>query len=321
MKKGEVYVGKVRELAFPNKGIATVDGVDVIVKNTLPGQEISFILNKNKTGLKEGRLVSVLARSGVERLEGCSVCDSCGGCVYQRIPYDEELKLKDKMACEILERALRQHAGTKDLLNGVYEGITGSPFIDGYRNKMEFSFGNAMKDGPITLGMHTPGHFMDVIDTPDCNIVDRDFRLIRERVLLFAKEKGLPFYHRYSNSGFLRNLLVRKGMKTGEILVDIVTTSGNGFDEEGFVRILMELSLEGRIAGVLHTIHDGVADAVINEHTSVICGRDHIFDEVLGLKFKISAFSFFQMQVVQRVLRLRRMLLAEEGSAKDGHDQ
>lgn len=312
MKKGEEYTGKVRELAFPNKGIATVDGVDVTVKNTLPGQEISFILNKNKTGLKEGRLLSVLERSEIETLDGCSVCDLCGGCVYQRIPYEEELKLKDKMARDIIDRALKQHGMTfreaadgesirKDVTEQgydpaefVYEGITGSPDTEGYRNKMEFSFGNAVKDGPITLGMHTPGHFMDVINTPDCNIVDSDIRLIRESVLLFAGEQGLSFYHRFSNSGMLRNLLVRKGIGTGEILVDIVTTSEERLDEAGFSEMLLELPLEGRIVGVLHTIHDGVADAVINESTSIIYGRDHIYDEVLGLKFKISAFSFFQ---------------------------
>ena len=296
MRRGESHEGKVRDLTFPNKGIATVDGVDVIVKNTLPGQEISFILNKNKPGLKEGRLLEVLKRSELETVTGCLVPDQCGGCVYQRLPYDEELKLKDKMARDILSCALKQHCDD-DLLHSIYEGITGSPVTEGYRNKMEFSFGNAVKDGPITLGMHVPGHFMDVIDTPDCNIVDGDFRRIRECVISFARERGLPFYHRHSNTGYLRNLLVRKGIRTGEILIDIVTTSGDEtgeLDETDFAGRLQELPLDGEIVGILHTLHDGVADAVINESTSVIYGRDHIFDEILGLRFRISAFSFFQ---------------------------
>ena len=308
MKKGETYVGKVRRLAFPNKGIAAAEGVDVTVKNTLPGQEISFILNKNKAGLKAGRLISVIKRSDIETEKGCEVCDQCGGCVYQRISYEEELRIKDKMAREILGRALKQHGdgagesgddkeaetGNIDIPDGIYEGITGSPEISGYRNKMEFSFGNAVKDGPITLGMHTPGHFMDVIDTPDCNIVDGDFRRIREYVIGYARERGLAFYHRYSNSGFLRNLLVRKGINTGEILVDVVTTTEGELDKEGFAEGLLSLELAGAVRGILHTFHDGVADAVINEKTSVIWGREYIYDEILGLRFKISAFSFFQ---------------------------
>ena len=316
MKKGEIYQGRIGKLSFPNKGIATVDGVDVVIKNTLPGQEVSFILSKNKAGLKEGRLLSVLERSETEILPGCSVCDQCGGCVYQRIPYEEELAIKDRMAREILGKALKQYENAHEMSDGtgedadgsrmdapcggaerlgkVYEGITGSPVMAGYRNKMEFSFGNAVKDGPITLGMHTPGHFMDVIDTPDCNIIDEDFRLIREAVLAYAKERGLSFYHRFSNTGYLRNLLVRKGINTGEILVDIVTTSEDGLDDKGFEERLRSLPLLGVLTGILHTIHDGVADAVINEGTSVIWGRDHIYDEILGLRFKISVFSFFQ---------------------------
>ncbi|MBQ7583630.1 MAG: class I SAM-dependent RNA methyltransferase [Lachnospiraceae bacterium] len=267
-------------------------------------------------------------------MEGCSVCDPCGGCVYQRIPYEEELALKDKMAREILTRALKQHGDRfseafgrpgeqgADILGGIYEGITGSPVTEGYRNKMEFSFGNAVKDGPITLGMHVPGHFMDVIDTPDCSIVDGDFRLVREYVLLFAKERELPFYHRYTNSGFLRNLLVRKGIKTGELLLDIVTTSDEELDVDAFVSGLLKLPLSGSLEGVLHTIHDGVADAVINEHTSVIYGRDHIFDEVLGLRFKISAFSFFQTNTLgAEVLyeRVREYVRYAVGRGSDTH--
>ena len=292
MKRGEIYTGKVRELAFPNIGKVSVEGADVVIKNTLPGQEISFILTKNKTGLKEGRLLELLKRSDIETEKGCSVCRICGGCVYQTISYEDELKLKEDMVIKILGKALEQFDPVK--FDQVYEGITGSPGIFGYRNKMEFSFGNAIKDGPLTLGMHVPGHFMDVTDTPDCNIVDGDFRMIRSFVSDFAADNALSFYHRYSNTGFLRNLLVRKGINTGEILIDIVTTSDGSLDGDAFAKGLRELPLKGGITGILHTVDDAVADVIKNEGTSVLYGRDHIYDEILGLRFKISAFSFFQ---------------------------
>ena len=284
-------MGKVRELLFPNKGIACVEDTDVIVKNTLPGQEVSFILNKNKPGLKEGRLLEIMKPSDMETEEGCSCHGQCGGCAYQTIPYEEELRIKEGMVLRLMGNALKNCPGED--LSAVYEGITPSPLVSGYRNKMEFSFGNAVKDGPLTLGMHVSGHFMDVLDTPDCNIVDGDFRLIREYVKEYADAKGLLFYHRYTNTGFLRNLLVRKGINTGEILVDIVTT-GDGDIGDDFTGGLLALRLSGEITGVLHTVNDSVGDAIKNEATSILYGRDHIFDRVLGLTFKITAFSFFQ---------------------------
>ena len=300
MKRGEIYTGEVRSLTFPDKGIACVEEAEVLVKGTLPGQEVSFVLSKNKTGLKEGRLLEVKRRSEAESLEGCSVCGRedlryrCGGCIFQTIPYEEELKLKDGMVREVLGKALKQHGYDEDRFDSLYEGITGSPEISGYRNKMEFSFGNAVKDGPLTLGMHVAGHFMDVLDTPDCNIVDEDFRRIREYCKNYALEKGLGFYHRGSNSGYLRNLLIRKGINTGEILVDLVTTSGEELNEADFIKGLLDLSMDGSLVGILHTVNDALADAVVNEKTTVLYGRDHVYDELLGLRFRISAFSFFQ---------------------------
>ncbi len=269
-----------------------MDGVDVIVKNTLPGQVVSFILNKNKAGLKEGRLVEVLEDSPMEKEKGCSVCRKCGGCVYQTIPYEEELKLKDGMAYSILEKALKPYEDIN--LDEIYEGVTSSPEHAGYRNKMEFSFGNEVKDGPTTLGMHVSGHFMDVINTPDCNIVDADFSLIRDRILSYMMDRGLTFYNRRTGAGELRNLIVRKGINTGEILVDIVTTSGADIGKEDFIKALGGLDSEGEITGILHTVNDSKADAVIDEGTSVLYGRDYIFDELLGIRFRISVFSFFQ---------------------------
>ena len=352
MKKGEIYVGKIRELVFPNKGIADAEGCDVVVKNTLPGQEVSFLLSKNKPGLKEGRLVEVLQRAGNEVMPDCPHCAGseddgimrhpvCGGCSFRTLPYEEELKLKERMALDVIGRALKQHAADAEadagadagtgtasdageyaagVLSEVYEGITGSPDSDGYRNKMEFSFGNEVKDGPLTLGMHVSGHFMDVTDTPECRIVDEDMRKIRSAIKEYALSKGMSFYHRYSNTGFLRNLLVRKGRKTGEILVDVVTTSESELGESELCKVMLELDLEGRITGILHTVNDAAGDAVNNESTKILYGRDHIYDEVLGLRFRISVFSFFQTNTLGAEVLYERVREYVRDAVKKGGD-
>ena len=175
-----------------------------------------------------------------------------------------------------------------------WEGIIGSPVSSEYRNKMEFSFGDEVKDGPIALGLHKRNSMYDIVTVTGCKIVDNDYRKILKCVYDYALEKNLTYYHKMKHEGYLRHLLVRKAVKTGQILVDIVTTTVNDIPMNELADRLKALSLDGEITGFLHTYNDSVADAVINEKTEIVFGRDYIEEELLGLKFKITTFSFFQ---------------------------
>ncbi len=192
------------------------------------------------------------------------------------------------------------YAAVKKLLDPVinteyeWEGIIGSPVSSEYRNKMEFSFGDEVKDGPIALGLHKRNSMYDIVTVTGCKIVDNDYRKILKCVYDYALEKNLTYYHKMKHEGYLRHLLVRKAVKTGQILVDIVTTTVNDIPMDELADRLKSLSLDGQITGFLHTYNDSVADAVINEKTEVVFGRDYIEEELLGLKFKITTFSFFQ---------------------------
>ena len=209
--------------------------------------------------------------------------------------------------------------------------IRHSPRVLAYRNKMEFSFGDEYKDGPLALGMHKRGSFYDIVTVEDCRIVDGDFRAILMATLAYFREQEIFFYHRLRHTGYLRHLLVRKAVKTGEILVDLITTTqdwrnvqeqapderakieaallekqgrcphaGTVNEEKekqllaGWKDVLLALSLEGTLKGVLHTKNDSVADVVKNEGTEVLFGQDYFYEELLGLRFQISPFSFFQ---------------------------
>ena len=175
-----------------------------------------------------------------------------------------------------------------------WEGIIGSPVSSEYRNKMEFSFGDEVKDGPIALGLHKRNSMYDIVTVTGCKIVDNDYRKILKCVYDYALEKNLTYYHKMKHEGYLRHLLVRKAVKTGQILVDIVTTTINDIPMDELADRLKALSLDGEITGFLHTYNDSVADAVINQKTEIVFGRDYIEEELLGLKFKITTFSFFQ---------------------------
>ena len=146
MKKGEIYEGIIEKVDFPNKGYVNIDGEKVIVKNGIPGQKVRFMINKKRSGRAEGRLLEVLEKSPLEVREPvCKIFPACGGCMYQTMSYEEQLKMKETQVKGLLQEAVG--IGT-DLH---WEGIHGSPIEFGYRNKMEFSFGDEYKDGPLSL--------------------------------------------------------------------------------------------------------------------------------------------------------------------------
>ena len=294
MKKGQVVEGIVKEIQFPNKGMVEVEGEErkVIIKNVLPGQKIRASVNKIRKGKAEGRLLEVLEKSQEEIENACPHFQDCGGCTYQNLPYEKQLELKASQVKALLDPVCESYE---------FEGIKASPCQFGYRNKMEFSFGDEYKDGPLALGMHKRGSFYDIVTVKDCQIVDEDFRKILEAVLEFYQQQGAKYYHKLSHQGYLRHLLVRKAVKTEEILIDLVTTTQTEFcgGEETdqlteLSALLQSLDLKGKIAGILHTQNDSLADVVQNDHTDILSGLDYFFEELLGLKFRISPFSFFQ---------------------------
>ena len=291
MKKGQIYEGIVEKVLFPNKGRIEMEDGTVIVKDGLNGQKVRFQVTKVRKGKAEGRILKVLERSLAECEPVCGHFGDCGGCTWQNLPYEEHLKLKEKQVKELLDQAADQYSWE-------FEGIKASPDKYGYRNKMEFSFGDGKKGGPLELGMHKKGSFYDIVTVEACQIVDEDFRLILKETLAFFREKEISFYHKMQHTGYLRHLLVRKAAKTGEILADLVTTTQNVPEEENLLEDwknrILALSLKGTLTGILHTCNDSMADVVHNSGTKVLYGRDYFYEELLGLRFKITPFSFFQ---------------------------
>ena len=300
MKKNEFYEGMVTSLKFPNKGIVYVEDEDayVQVKNTLPGQRVRFQLKKVKKKRPEGNLTEVLVPSEIEKaVPPCPHFSECGGCAYQTLPYEEQKKLK-----------LNQ---VKALLDAVYpdfplDECVESPRIWEYRNKMEFSFGDEVKDGPLTLGLHKRGSFYDIVSVPECQIIDEDLRKVLKTTQDFFRNaklggKSIDFYHKMRHEGVLRHLLVRKGLKTGEMLICLVTSSQGGIDSaegkqllEKYKDTLLALETTGTFAGILHMTNDSLSDVVKADAVDILYGKEYFYDELLGLRFRITPFSFFQ---------------------------
>ena len=289
MKKGQIFEGIIERVDFPNKGLVYIAEEEryVTVKNVIPGQKVRFVIHKFKRGNAEGRLLEVLEKSALETREPvCSIFPACGGCMYQTMPYEEQVKMKEGQIRRIMDEAV----------NGeyVFEGVKASPKEFGYRNKMEFSFGDEYKDGPLSLGLHKKGSTYDVLTASDCRLVHEDMNKILMCVLEYFAKRNVSYYKKMQHCGYLRHLLLRRGDTTGEILVNLVTTTQSEYDLEPLTQELLSLDLEGEIVGILHILNDSLSDVVKSDETRRLYGRTFFYERLLGLEFKITPFSFFQ---------------------------
>lgn len=356
MKKGQIIEGVVERMDFPNRGIVVCGEGVCTVKNALPGQKVRAAVNKARNGRYEGRLLEVLEPSPLETGSPCPHFGSCGGCTYLSFPYEESLKIKEGQVRRLLAPVLQKQEG-----ECLLETAKASPAVFGYRNKMEFTFGDEVKDGPLSLGMHKRGSFYDIVSVTDCQIVDEDYRKILRCVRDYfekLRQQGVDvsFYHRLRHTGYLRHLVVRRATRTGEILVALVTTSQvpgrtaaerpgalagmresgtcgqavradqsalsekDGIENEilyGLRERLLALPLDGEIVGILHVRNDSAADVVQSDETTVLYGRDYFYEELLGLRFKISLFSFFQTNSLGAELLYSTAREYVEGHAPD----
>ena len=285
MKKRTEFEGVVSKVVFPNKGIVEIDGVKITVKNTIPGQKVRAVVNKKRKDRIEARLLEVLEKSPLEVKAPCEVFGDCGGCLYQSLPYEEQLSLKERQVKELLAPFEIDHC---------FQGITPSPLPFHYRNKMEYSFGDEFLEGPLALGLHKRGSMYDLVNATGCLLVSEDFNKIVQGTLSYFSDLKTPFYHKRRHEGYLRFLVVRRGVQTGELQVNLVTSSQLDLDLQPFVEMLNNLALEDEIKGIIHTVSDQLSDAVKVDDLHVLYGNDFFYEQLFNLKFKISPFSFFQ---------------------------
>ncbi|SEG32210.1 Methyltransferase domain-containing protein [Eubacterium ruminantium] len=380
MKKGDIVEGIIDKFSFPNKGSMMVEDKRVTVKGTIPGQTVRGRIIKKKAGLYEAAVVDTIKPSSLETKKPlCPHFFECGGCTYQTLSYANQLRVKENMVKELLDGAIKP-VNESGALTGpdekdanrhekkyIWEGIIASPSQWHYRNKMEFTFGDAEKDGPLTLGLHRQYSNYDILPIEGCAIVNNSWNEILKYTQKFFREKKVSFYKKMQHTGILRNLVIRQSAADGGILINLVTTTKHALDVEEkkrkpvsaeadespkyklklvgenedetvfdhdtevdqvsegaadkylseglrneiieelclpeYVAGLVTLSESGkldslenysRITGILYTENDSVADFVQSDSTTVLYGRDYLIEEVLGLEFKISPFSFFQ---------------------------
>lgn len=282
----KIFNMKIEGNIFSNKSFGKIDGKTVLVKGGIKGQEVEVKRKKYRKDYVEGRISQVLQASELETEVGCPHKHECGGCSYQSLTYENELDLKRNMYENLFKK--------EKISLGTDFYIEEAPDIHRYRNKMEYTFGDEYKGGPISLGMNKKGKFHEVVDVSQCNIVNKDFTRLLNRVLDYFQAKGKEKYNKKTHKGFLRHLVIRRSYYYQEILLNIVTSSQDTIDPDFVNYILSTPELEGKIAGILHTVNDSLGDVVKADKLNLLYGRDYIKEKLLDLEFQISPFSFFQ---------------------------
>ncbi len=288
MKKGDIVEFYISGVDYPAKFYGYLPDDDrkyYCNINLRQGQKVRGRIGKIKNNKVEVRDVEILES---DTKAFCSSFNKCGGCSFQYYNYKEQLEIK----ANHIKQMIISNIGT----DFIFEDPIENPKQLEYRNKMEYSFGNEVKNGETILGLHKKNSFHDIVDVSDCRLIDLDFSKILKSTNTFFQNKNISFYHRVTHKGYLRNLVIRKGEKTKEILINLVTSSEINDDEmiEDYKKMLLNLSLTKKITGILHTINDNLSDSVECGIEKIIYGKRDITEKLFDLSFDISPYSFFQ---------------------------
>jgi 23S rRNA (uracil1939-C5)-methyltransferase len=296
LKKGNVYELNITDLAFGGKGFAKVDGFAVFVDQAAPEDVVMARVVKKKKNFAEARIVEIISPSPLRIDAPCPYSGNCGGCKWQHLPYELQLKYKQRHVQETLE-----HIG--DIRNIQVNPTLYSPNVFEYRNKMEFSCSDRKWlmpeqmtgeniDTGFAIGLHVPGTFYKVLDIQACLLQPEMGNQILGDVRRFIKDSAVPVYGLKSHEGFWRFLMLRHSVSEDQWMVNIITASQDRKIVSPLAEILMEKY--PNIMSVVNNVTAGKAGVAVGEYEVHLAGETFIRDAIGPHIFEISANSFFQ---------------------------
>jgi 23S rRNA (uracil1939-C5)-methyltransferase len=272
--RGDVLDVTVDSLAYGGAGVARRDGYVVFVEGGIPGDRVRARVTKAKRAYAQARAEAIVEPSPDRQPEVAHH----PGAPWQVLPYERQLEVKAEQVDEALRRI------------GRLDGFVLEPIVPAvqrwrYRNKLEYSFG-ADETGRLVCGFHAPGHWERIVAFDDCLLASEPGNAVRERVLAFCRERGYEPYDRRTGAGFLRNLVVREGRRTGQLQARLITSRGV-LDRDG-------LAEAAACDGVLWTQIESVAEVTQGGETELLSGGDYLEEELGDLRLRISPEAFFQ---------------------------
>lgn len=299
IRKGDEITLTIDSLAFGGLGIGRVGQFVVFVKHGLPGQVVRVFVYKKKKGYAEARILEILEETTAAVQPRCDHFPVCGGCRHQHLEYSRQV---DEKRHQVID-AFKRLGGFETV---PLEQVIAAQSIYNYRNKMEFTFSNrrwteqaetAGSGNDFALGLHIPGRYDKILDINACHIQPE----IGNRILNIAREtaleKGLKPWDVKTHNGFLRHLVLRFGIKTNDIMVNIVTAYENTVLLQPLVKNLTEGVPE--ITSIVNNVNTRKADIAFGEYEILLHGKPVIRETVGSLNFEISSNSFFQTNTIQ----------------------
>lgn len=288
------------DIAEEGKGVGKADELVVFVDKAVPGDVVDVRLIKKKKNFAEA-VIEELHTASVYRTDPfCSHFGTCGGCKWQHMQYDAQLQFKYKNVEAALQRLAKIDTSSM-------EPILGSAENKYYRNKLEYTFSNKrwldkedMTDRDDlelnALGFHVPGRFDKILDIQHCYLQAEPSNTLRNQVRDYALRSGLSFYDLRNHEGSLRNLIIRTS-STGEVMVAVIFAYVAQEQIDGLMEYLKVNFPE--ITSLQYIVNQKKNDTIFDQEVITYAGRDHIFEEMDGLKFKIGIKSFYQTNSAQ----------------------
>ncbi|MCR4663094.1 MAG: 23S rRNA (uracil(1939)-C(5))-methyltransferase RlmD [Endomicrobiaceae bacterium] len=295
--KHKIIKVKVEKIVFPGNVLCRCeDGIALFTEGLLPGEEAEVFVTRDKKTYREAKLENILTPSPLRIEPKCPSFGKCGGCSFEHTDYENQIKFKTDCVKELLNFTNIEIPQAKQ-----------SPVCWNYRNKMEFSFynekigrledwKNGSKEEKLSLGLHCKGSFYKYSEVPPCYISHEDIIKACEIVKEFAINTGLKAYNNKSHEGFFRHLVLRKGVNTGDLLVNIVTNKQEDINKSFFDSAVKQLS--SFCSSIYWTQNSKFSDAVNAESITLLYGNENITETLTiaeqKFNFSVAPFSFFQ---------------------------
>ncbi|MGV8983261.1 23S rRNA (uracil(1939)-C(5))-methyltransferase RlmD [Clostridium sp.] len=287
VEKNEEYVMTIDNMGYEGEGVGKIDNFTVFVAGAIVGEEVKIKIVKVSKNFAFGKLLEIIEPSPSRIEPICSIYKNCGGCNLQHIDYEGQLDFKTNRVMQVVNRIGK----LEDVIIHPTLGME-SPY--NYRNKVQLPVSN--KNGQVDIGFYA-ARSHDIINMETCYIQDKVADIVVKLTRQWIKEYNIQSYNEETHMGSLRHIVIRKGFKTGEVMVVLVTNGKSLPHKEEFIAIMTK-KIQG-IVSIVQNINKEKTNVILGDRCVTLWGKDTITDYIAEFKFEVSPLSFFQVNSIQ----------------------